>query len=742
MLRYVPILILTLVPVSVQAQDDAKPAGDKITYEQHIQPIFREKCGTCHNSNDKNGDLALDSYQGAMAGGASGEVVRIDGDAMASPLYRVVAHLSEPFMPPEQPKLPDAQLELIKKWIEQGALQNAGSPARPKTANVARVQVSGDRPAGPPPMPAGLPIEPLNVSARANGVTAIATNPWSTLAAVAGHQQILLYDTATLELVGVLPFPEGQAHVLKFSRNGALLIAGGGRGAHSGKVVLFDVRTGQREAELGDEYDVVLAADVSPDHTIVALGGPKKIVRCYNVATGELLYELKKHTDWVTTLEFSPDGVLLATGDRSNGVIVWEAPTGREFYTLNGHTAAITDLSWAPDSNTLATASEDATVRLWEMQNGNQVKNWAAHGGGTLSIDFSRDARIVTSGRDLRAKSWDAAGNAQKTFEPPLPELATACALSVDSNRILAGDLVGNIVVYSADDAKKLGELTTNPPPVAIRLEGARKELSEREAVAAQAGAQVAALQKGIADRKAVAEAAQKEAAAAVAAIETATKTKATADQDLKTRQEGLAKAQAEVQAKETARNQAAANTEAANKRVTELKAQLAQRTEQAAKDQEAQKKAQEAVAATPDDETLKSAVESATKAAAASAAQVTESNNLLTVAAKDLATRNDEQIAATAALNAAKTSLDAANTAKVAAEKLVTDTAAQLKAATDLAAVRKADAEKAVAAANVTPEQQKQLAEAEAAAKVAVEGVQSAKAKLDRLQTAVAATK
>src|SRR5262245_14907098 len=81
--------------------EDAKPAGDKpagekITYEQHILPIFREKCGTCHNANDKKGDLVLDNYAAAMRGGGSGEVVKVDGDADGSTLYRVVAHLSEP----------------------------------------------------------------------------------------------------------------------------------------------------------------------------------------------------------------------------------------------------------------------------------------------------------------------------------------------------------------------------------------------------------------------------------------------------------------------------------------------------------------------------------------------------------------------------------------------------------------------------------------------------------------------
>jgi hypothetical protein len=37
----------------------------------------------------------------------------------------------------------------------------------------------------------------------------------------------------------------------------------GGRPVESGRVVLFDVRSGQRLAEIGDEVDAVLAADLS-----------------------------------------------------------------------------------------------------------------------------------------------------------------------------------------------------------------------------------------------------------------------------------------------------------------------------------------------------------------------------------------------------------------------------------------------------------------------------------------------
>ena len=86
----------------------------------------------------------------------------------------------------------------------------------------------------------------------------------------------------------MLPFPEGTIYVLKFSRNGDLLLAGGGRGGQSGLAVVWDVKTGKRVFEIGKEYDAVLAADISPDHGQVALGGPGKIVRIYNTADGQL----------------------------------------------------------------------------------------------------------------------------------------------------------------------------------------------------------------------------------------------------------------------------------------------------------------------------------------------------------------------------------------------------------------------------------------------------------------------
>src|SRR5262245_50701001 len=371
----VALFALATLAASTASAEDAKPA-EKVNFTDHVLPILRAKCGMCHSAGQAKGGLVLENYGASMTGGASGAVIEA-GDLDGSRLWALVTHKEQPAMPPKEPKLPDEMLAVIQKWIEGGAPENKDSQPRIKkkaSMTLSTTGISNEKPEGPLPMPENLSTEPLALSPRGNAVTALAASPWAPLAAVSGHRQVLLYNLADFTLAGVLPFPEGTVHVLRFSRNGSLLLAAGGRGGQSGRVIVFDVKTGNRVFEIGAEPDAVLGADISPNHGQIALGGPKKLVRVYSTGDGELMFEMKKHTDWITNIEFSPDGVLLATADRSNGLVVWEANTGREFYVLNAHASAITGISWRVDSNALASASEDTTIRLWEMTNGTQFK--------------------------------------------------------------------------------------------------------------------------------------------------------------------------------------------------------------------------------------------------------------------------------------------------------------------------------------------------------------------------------
>jgi hypothetical protein len=438
----------------------------KVTYADDVQPILRQHCFVCHNQNKKQNDLALDSFESLMAGGASGEPIAL-GDPAGSYLYQLVSHESEPKMPPNQERIADAKLGILRAWIEGGALKDKGSTAQAmkKPAVDLAASTGAARPEGPPPMPeAALRKEPLVVTSRGGALTAMAASPWAPLVAVAGQEQIVLYHTDTAELLGILPFPEGIPYVLKFSRSGSLLLAGGGRAASQGKVVGFDVKTGNRVFEVGDELDAVLAADINAAHTLVALGGPERLVRIYSTADGARVAEIRKHTDWLYAIEFSPDGVLLATADRAGGLCVWEAGTDREFYTLDGHKAAVTDVSWRDDSNVLATASEDGTVKLWNMTDGKQIRSINAHGGGATAVELAHDGRFVTAGRDKLTKVWDASGKELRKFEP-LTDLALEAVFTHDGARVIAGDWVGDIRLWTVADGKLAAKLAANPPP-------------------------------------------------------------------------------------------------------------------------------------------------------------------------------------------------------------------------------------------------------------------------------------
>ena len=235
----------------------------KTTFADHVLPLVEQHCAKCHNPDKKKGDLDLTSYSGAMKGGGSGVVV-VSGNPDSSKLIKAITHAEEPTMPPNKSPLPEKDLVVFRKWIAGGLLETSGSKAiataKPTMDLALKVSDLG-KPDGPPPMPKELSIDPVVHTPRGYAVNGLAASPWAPLVAIAGQKQILLYNTTNLDLLGILPFTEGQPWDVKFSRSGKLLIAGGGRGAQSGSILLWNIETGERIATIGKEYDAVLAAD-------------------------------------------------------------------------------------------------------------------------------------------------------------------------------------------------------------------------------------------------------------------------------------------------------------------------------------------------------------------------------------------------------------------------------------------------------------------------------------------------
>jgi mono/diheme cytochrome c family protein len=110
---------------SVKAQDDAsKPEF----YTTQVKPIFDANCARCHGGLNKRGGLNMDTRESLLKGGRDGAVV-VPGDPDHSLLVKLIRHegpADDPMpMPPKRPKLSDADIATIARWIKAGAIMNA-----------------------------------------------------------------------------------------------------------------------------------------------------------------------------------------------------------------------------------------------------------------------------------------------------------------------------------------------------------------------------------------------------------------------------------------------------------------------------------------------------------------------------------------------------------------------------------------------------------------------------------------
>jgi hypothetical protein len=149
------IAVTSLARPSTAADKAAeKPAAKEVDFAKDIQPILKESCTRCHQAPPPGGPgggpggggpgrggpggprgpaggLRLDDATAALKGGKHGKAI-VPGNADESLLYKLLKGPTKSgednvsAMPKPKPKqdfkpLPDAQIELIKNWIDQGA---------------------------------------------------------------------------------------------------------------------------------------------------------------------------------------------------------------------------------------------------------------------------------------------------------------------------------------------------------------------------------------------------------------------------------------------------------------------------------------------------------------------------------------------------------------------------------------------------------------------------------------------
>lgn len=134
-----PVLLLVTHPAHAQ---------DKVDFNRKVLPILAKRCFHCHGPETAENGLRVNTRDGIVAKLESGERAVIPGKPAESELLKRIAAKDEnERMPPEGEPLSKAQIEVIRRWIAEGAkwekhfaFQSPMRPAAPPVKNQAWVR--------------------------------------------------------------------------------------------------------------------------------------------------------------------------------------------------------------------------------------------------------------------------------------------------------------------------------------------------------------------------------------------------------------------------------------------------------------------------------------------------------------------------------------------------------------------------------------------------------------------------
>jgi WD40 repeat protein len=401
---------------------------------------LQRQCQGCHQPNLKSSNLDLTTYEGLRAGGRRGPAIGL--------LVKYLTGEAKPQMPLGMPPLAPEQIELVRDWVSAGGKDDTPEEARETVA------------AGAPTVYFQPPV-----------LTALAFSPDGKMLAVSGNREILVHTLDGSAPPRRLPGLSDRILSLAFSKDGGLLVAGGGSPARFGEIQFWDLPDAKLRRSVMLTGDTLFGVSLSPDGTRVAAGCTDNTLRIVDTASGKELNKMGAHENWVLGTVFGVDSKRVVSVGRDRSAKLTDASSGAFQENLNllrGELAAvarhpsrdivviggedrvayvylmdrpknmkiaddttmirklerqngvIAALAWSPDGKRIAVAGAASEVNVYDAGTGARVAACTGHSAGIYSVAFSPDsATLATGGFDGTVRLYDAGtGALKKAFVP------------------------------------------------------------------------------------------------------------------------------------------------------------------------------------------------------------------------------------------------------------------------------------------------------------------------------------
>ena len=113
--------LLSVVAALLLAGPRQEEPGKQVDFVRDMQPLFTKHCLKCHGPEKPKGQFRLDAKGFALKGGVTGKAI-IPGKGGESRLVQLLLHKdADERMPRKAPALAPAEIDLVRRWIDQGA---------------------------------------------------------------------------------------------------------------------------------------------------------------------------------------------------------------------------------------------------------------------------------------------------------------------------------------------------------------------------------------------------------------------------------------------------------------------------------------------------------------------------------------------------------------------------------------------------------------------------------------------
>jgi hypothetical protein len=433
-----------------------EPAG--VSFTKDVAPILLKHCQACHGMPEPKGGFQVSNYNLLVKPGESESPSITPGKPEESEIFKLITlDDADLRMPKEADPLSAAQIELVKRWIAEGAKYD-GADAGASLASIV--------PKLPQP-------EPPETYRRPVPIAAVAFSADGSELAAGGYHEVTIWNATTGALTRRIKNVAERVYALAYSPDGSLMAVAGGTPGQAGEVKLFKPADATLVKELSTTADVVLCAAFNPAGTKLAAGGADRAIRIFDVASGKQEILIEDHADWVVGLAWSPDGTKLASASRDKTSKLFNTANGESLMTYSGHGEAVFDVGFSGDGKLVFSAGADKKIHAWNPDDGAKKGEIAGFGKEVLALTAQAD-KILSSSADKSVRQHRIEGFKQHKTYDGLSDAAFAVAFHPATGRIAAGSFAGEVRVWNAEDGAPVASFIaapgyTPPAPVAAK---------------------------------------------------------------------------------------------------------------------------------------------------------------------------------------------------------------------------------------------------------------------------------